>query len=83
MVSGVVHWHPVPLYLREGRWSISPKPGNPHQNNPDGQKAVQVRGKICIFDFGVNCPFKGFSTLEKMTLQTLNYRNYEVNPHEN
>ena len=29
--------------------------GNAHQNNPDGWKALQVRGKICIFDFEVNC----------------------------
>ena len=27
-------------------------------NNQDGQTALQVTGKVCVFDFGVNCPFK-------------------------
>lgn len=37
--------------------SISLKLSNSHQNNPDGLIALQVRGKICIFNFSVNCPF--------------------------
>ena len=39
-------------------WPISQKLGNSHQNYLDGQIVLQVRGKICIFDYGVNRPFK-------------------------
>lgn len=40
---------------------ISPKLCNPHQNNLDGWIEWQVKGKMCNFDFGVNCPFKVWS----------------------
>lgn len=37
---------------------ISPKLRNSHQNNGDGLIALQVKGKMRIFDFGVKCAFK-------------------------
>lgn len=36
---------------------------NSHQNNLDGQITLQVGGKICISDFGVNCSFKEWNSL--------------------
>ena len=36
---------------------MQPQLGNSHQKI-DRLLALQVRGEICIFDFGVNCPFK-------------------------
>lgn len=32
--------------------------GNSQQNNHDGYRALQLRGKLRIFDFCVNCPLK-------------------------
>ena len=34
---------------------------NPHQSYLDWWTAINVSGIICIFDFGVNCPFKALS----------------------
>ena len=49
-------------YLRP----ISPKLDNSHQNSLDSKIVLQVRGKICSFTFGVNCPFKkGRERVEK------------------
>ena len=42
---------------------ISPELGNSHQNYLDWQEALQVRGKICILGFGVNCAFNIFGLL--------------------
>ena len=50
---------PIILERREKSLQlISPKQGTNSQNYLDGQIALQVRGKQCIFDCGVNCPFK-------------------------
>ena len=49
----------IPVYSREGRdfydwYAAQPK------INLDGHKALHARRKVCICDFGGNCPFKHF-----------------------
>ena len=52
---------------------ISPEEDNSHQNNLDNYIAVQVRGEISIFDFGVNCPFKTSKLLKGLLFLHLSF----------
>ena len=59
--------HLLPLYLKKRQKSlqqISPKLVNSHQNHLDGLIALQVWGKIWIFNVGVNCPNLRYFTWE-------------------
>ena len=46
----------------------SPKLGNTHQNNLDWQIALNVRGKICIFNFGWTVPWICNHCVDKLLL---------------
>ena len=57
---------PITLEKRQkSLWPISPKLGNLHQNYLDWYIALNVRGKICIYDFEVNCPFNTIIELHR------------------
>ena len=50
---------PIILEKRQKfQWPISPKRGNSHLTHTKLINSTQIRGKIGIFDFVVNCPFK-------------------------
>lgn len=74
-VCGQAECYVVPLYSREGRHLH----GRLLQNSATHTKALQVKGKICVFVFGGNCPFNVYFFLTKNQSDCLYVQTYLAN----